>query len=350
MQQVLAAYSFGSGAIAEPLAGGLINQTYLVCAAEPSGAVVPVAVLQRLHPVFGARVNEDIDSLTQHLVSLGAVTPTLIRTTDGRRWVDHDGGCWRALSYVAGQTIEQVADPRQAESAGALVGQFHRNVAGYEREFVHVRGNVHDTAAHMTRLRAHCDTAADAGEFSADARGLGASILASYAGAPELFTQIKRTIHGDLKISNVLFEPEDVMTARCLIDLDTIGKQPLAYEMGDALRSWGNPAGESTETPAINVDIVRAAIRGYASTAAGLFEAQEYAAIIPGLEVVCIELAARFCADVFDDSYFGWDESRFSSRREHNLVRARGQLALANSVAKVREELQSICNEELMKR
>jgi hypothetical protein len=53
---------------------------------------------------------------------------------------------------------------------------------------------------------------------------------------------------------------------------------------------------------------------------------------VAGLEVVCIELAARFCVDAFDDSYFGWDPARFPSRRAHNLVRARGQLALALDV------------------
>jgi hypothetical protein len=54
---------------------------------------------------------------------------------------------------------------------------------------------------------------------------------------------------------------------------------------------------------------------------------------------VCVELAARFCVDAVEDRYFGWDSERFSSRREHNLVRARGQLALARSVIADRDAL-----------
>ena len=57
-----------------------------------------------------------------------------------------------------------------------------------------------------------------------------------------------------------------------------------------------------------------------------------------GLETVCIELAARFAVDAFRDSYFGWDPSRFPTRRVHNLVRARGQLALGLAVRAARDE------------
>jgi hypothetical protein len=57
-----------------------------------------------------------------------------------------------------------------------------------------------------------------------------------------------------------------------------------------------------------------------------------------GLETVCIELAARFAVDAFDDRYFGWDPARFPSRRLHNLVRARGQLALGVDVRAARQD------------
>jgi uncharacterized lipoprotein YddW (UPF0748 family) len=43
--------------------------------------------------------------------------------------------------------------------------------------------------------------------------------------------------------------------------------------------------------------------------------------------------AARFAADVVNQSYFGWDAQRFSSRAEHNWVRALGQLSLARSLS-----------------
>ena len=46
------------------LTGGLINATYVV---RDGGA--PIAVVQRLHPIFGAQVNLDIEAVTAHLAA-----------------------------------------------------------------------------------------------------------------------------------------------------------------------------------------------------------------------------------------------------------------------------------------
>jgi Ser/Thr protein kinase RdoA (MazF antagonist) len=152
----------------------------------------------------------------------------------------------------------------------------------------------------------------------------------------------RRHCHGDLKISNILFADDAPARAHCLIDLDTLGRQTMAYELGDALRSWCNPSGEDTDRPAIDLGILESAMRGYARGAEGLLGAAEVAAIVPGLRTVCVELAARFCVDVFEDRYFGWDRTRFASRREHNLLRARGQLGLARSLVRDAERAEAI--------
>ena len=59
------------------LQGGLINATYVV--REGSD---PIAVLQRLHRIFGADVNLDLEAVTAHLAARGMTTPRLIRTLD----------------------------------------------------------------------------------------------------------------------------------------------------------------------------------------------------------------------------------------------------------------------------
>ncbi|MCA9494553.1 MAG: hypothetical protein KC621_31715, partial [Myxococcales bacterium] len=58
---------------------------------------------------------------------------------------------------------------------------------------------------------------------------------------------------------------------------------------------------------------------------------EEWASIVPGVERICTELAARFARDALEERYFGWNP-RFGGRGEHNLLRARGQAALARSV------------------
>jgi Ser/Thr protein kinase RdoA (MazF antagonist) len=144
-------------------------------------------------------------------------------------------------------------------------------------------------------------------------------------------------VHGDLKISNLLFR-RDPVRAAALVDLDTVGMGTMAFELGDAMRSWCNPHGEDAGQVHFELPIFAAAIAGFRSEADRLVTRDEKIAIVTGLETVCIELAARFCVDVFEDRYFGWDPARFPSRRAHNLVRARGQLALGRQVAAARSD------------
>ncbi len=309
-----------------PLAGGLINATYAV---RRGG--VPIAVVQRLHPIFDGAVNLDIDAITSHLAARGLVTPRLIRTRDGRAWHEH-GGVWRALSWVDGETVHAVPDPAWAEAGGALVGAFHRAVADLSHDYAFARVGVHDTAAHLARL---ADCAAAGGDPAAVA--LGREILDAARGLPDMPAVPRRHCHGDLKISNVLFATAPLCGV-CLVDLDTVGLSTMAFELGDAMRSWCNPHGEDARRVGFDIAIFAAAIRGFRDAADPVITADEKRAIVVGLETVCLELAARFAVDGFRDEYFGWDPARFPSRRAHNLVRARGQLELGRAVRAARAE------------
>lgn len=320
--EVVAAYGW-QHAETEPLPGGLINATYVV----RDGA--PIAIVQRLHPVFGAEVNLDIEAVTAHLASRGLVTPRLVRTRSGAAWVEHDGHVWRALTWVDGATVHRVPDPSWAESAGELVGRFHLAVADFTHDYKFVRAGVHDTPAHLARLRAAVDGGGDD-----EAVALGREVLAAAAALPQMPVLPRRHCHGDLKISNVLF---DRGQAHALVDLDTVGLGTIAFELGDAMRSWCNPSGEDVGAVKFDLPIFEAAIRGFLRIAGAAVTPDERVSIVTGLETVCIELAARFAVDVFRDEYFGWDPSRFPSRRAHNLVRARGQLGLGQAVRASRE-------------
>jgi hypothetical protein len=115
----------------------------------------------------------------------------------------------------------------------------------------------------------------------------------------------------------------------------------LPFELGDALRSWCNPRGEDVDDADVDVAIFTAAVEGYAA-GGGRPSAAEVSALVDGLFTICVELAARFCADALNESYFGWDERRFPGRGEHNLLRARGQWALAQAAARRRSELGTV--------
>jgi Ser/Thr protein kinase RdoA (MazF antagonist) len=330
---VAAAWGWDGYAIAHH-PGGLINATFAV--RDAGGA--RVAALQRLHPIFAADVNYDLDAVTAHVAARGMLTPRLVYTRDGRAFVDDGGRIWRALTWIEGDTVHAVPEPAWAESAGELVGRFHRTVADLAYEYRFARAGVHDTAAHLAKLRARV-TGDDRDAEDRDAAELGAAILAAAHGLPPLPVTAPRHVHGDLKISNVIFRAGEAIA---LVDLDTLGRGTLAFELGDALRSWCNPAGEDAGAIRFDLAIFAAAVRGFRSAADSIVSRDERIAIVSGLETVCVELAARFAVDVFDDRYFGWDPARFPSRRAHNLVRARSQLALGLAVRAARADAMDV--------
>ena len=320
---------------ASPVEAGLINRTFVV-----SGPAARL-VLQWVNPIFGPEVNEDIEAVTAHLAARGLLTPRLVRTRAGALFAaDPARGHWRLMTFVDGVTHHKAKDPALCESAGLLVGRFHRAVQDLTREFVHRRPHVHDTARHL----AHLAEAVEAGgghRHHAAVAPVAREILARGADLPAVDGLPRRVVHGDLKLSNLLFSPAG--EALALIDLDTLARMSLVLELGDAWRSWCNPAGEDDpEASRLDLGLLEAAVRGYARGAAGLLEAAEVAALPRAVELIALELSARFCADALEESYFGWDRSRFPSASEHNLLRARGQLALARSAAAARPELERI--------
>jgi Ser/Thr protein kinase RdoA (MazF antagonist) len=340
LDEVAAAWGWDPGAAGveiEPVSGGLINATYAVRVAG-----WPVAVLQRLHPVFGGAVNLDLEAVTAHLAGKGLVTPRLIRTRAGEAWIERAGRAWRALTWIDGVTVHRVPEPSWAEAGGELVGRFHVAIADLDHDYAFARAGVHDTAAHLARLRALVDASGSGGGGEPEHRELGREVLDAAQALPPLPDAPLRHCHGDLKISNLLFSAGPPPRGICLVDLDTLGRSTLAFELGDAMRSWCNPRGEDAGEVAFDLAIFESAMRGFFRLAGAAVSPDERRAIVAGLEVVCIELAARFTVDVFRDEYFGWDAARFPSRRAHNLVRARGQLALGLAVRAARAEALAI--------
>ena len=328
---VTSAWDLGPSPRLEPVHMGNINPTWRV--EGPSGTV---GFLQRLNTnIFVPEVHHDIAAVTEHLAARGLHTPRLLHTRSGELWhTTESGDVYRVLTPVGDRSVEKLSDPSDAESAGELVARFHAAVSDLDIAFQSIRPGAHDTNKHMAAL---ADTLANhrTHRLYDLVAPLAAELLRAWEtwdGPRELPT---RVIHGDLKISNIRFNGPH---ATALIDLDTFQHGTLDAELGDAMRSWCNPASEDAERATFNVEIFAAAMRGYARGAVASPPTEtEWGSIVPGVQRICLELSARFAKDALEETYFGWNPS-YGSAGAHNLVRARGQHSLAEAVTAARAD------------
>ena len=331
---VLDAFGLAHAPLA-PARSGLINRTWYVRTARGEACV-----LQRVNAIFPAEIHFDIAAVTEHLAAKGLCTPRLVPSPAGRLWIRHGGAVWRVLTLIDGTTRDAVDSPAQAREAGRALAEFHRAVADLEYTFKNARLGVHDTTRHLEALRTALAEHAAHRDIER-VRPLAERVLDLARQLPSLPQTPDRIVHGDPKISNIVFA-HGGERALCLIDLDTLARMPIMLELGDALRSWCNPGTEDDKRAGFSVPLATAAIEGYAAAARGFLEPAEWRAIPAGAATIAVELAARFCADSLRESYFGWDPARYASASAHNQARTRGQLQVAERIFAELDRLEEI--------
>ncbi|MFQ5446530.1 MAG: phosphotransferase enzyme family protein, partial [Saprospiraceae bacterium] len=137
-----------------------------------------------------------------------------------------------------------------------------------------------------------------------------------------------RIMHHDTKINNVLFDA-GTKKAVAVVDLDTVMPGVVLSDFGDMMRTFANTAAEDEaviEKVALQMPIFRALCEGYLSEMGGLLSPLEKKWLPEGGRWLTLMQALRFLADFLEgDVYYK------TNYPEHNLVRARNQLALFKS-------------------
>lgn len=317
--------------VADP---GLINHTWTV--GSP-----PKAILQWVHPIFDPRIHLDIEAVTGRLKQRGLVTPQLLETNRNELWLeDPEAGYWRAMTFIPGSTLHRLRGAATARQCGDLVGRFHAALVDWDYTFQAPSRNIHDTPQRFAELHGTLDEV-EAHPLLTPVREVADHLLRQWQSWEGELDLPRRPCHGDLKISNLRFDSAG-QRALCLLDLDTLGPQRLADEMGDAWRSWCNPHGEDDpEGCRFDLDIFRASVRPWLAASPHL-TSEERRSLVGGIERICLELAARFLSDALRNTYFREDRQRYPEAGAHNLLRARGQLVLARSVRQQRSACEAI--------
>ena len=298
-------------------------------------------VLQRVSDVFSPAIHTNIDRVSRHLRARGVPSPELLPAQDGGLYADlGDAGRWRLMTRIEGVSFDRSQSTRQIASAAEMVGRFHRALVDFDAPLEPMGLPFNDTAHYRAALDAALERHDDASERATIER-LREALDAHFAALGDPPAAADRVIHGDLKISNVLFASRDAPErdrAVALIDLDTLMRAPLWCEWGDAWRSWCNRRGEDELDARFDEAIFEASLRGFRAGYGERLDAGERASLVDATERIALQLATRYATDALERRYFAWDAARFAGAHEHNLRRAQGQLALFESARGGRAE------------
>ena len=331
-KSVLDAYDLGPIDKVDRISDGLIHQTYKI------ESMAGDFVLQRLHALLGtAEIGQDFLAVTTHLNDERFPAPEAVLTSGGEVLV-HDGEHnWRMQTYIDGRAYSKLDDPVMAKEAGAMYARLHKALAGMDYEF-QSELKLHETKKIFEEFQ---QTLKEwEGEKMLE-EGLRDEVDFLLEHLPKQFLPEdlpQRVIHGDPKISNVLFKDGEAVG---VIDLDTCNRHTVLVDIGDAFRSWCGKEEDDPENT-FNLELFEAGWRGYVDGAGDFLTDEERALVPQAIACITLELATRFFKDVFDDAYFGWDSARYKSRREHNLARAHGQMALFKDLMSKIEDVKKV--------
>ena len=303
---------------------GLINRTYRVGTGERQ------FVLQRLHEIVSTETLEDMRIVTEHLAEWGMRVPHLIKTIDGQTAVrDDSGGRWRLYPLIPGRIFDAVESNDMAMEAGRIVGEMHRHLRDLSFEPKGSIEHFHDTTYVLDKLSSITP------KLPRPLRHIAEDVLATVPGiilTEDAAQERKQIIHGDLKISNILFD--EAGHAFGIIDFDTIMRHFRAIDLGDSLRSWCNRTAEDDPQAAFDVSIFHAAMIGYGQGWGAPVREDEKRMFQRATVQITYELASRFLIDVVCDNYFGYSKPH-KSRRAANMARAIGQYHLAKTIPRI---------------
>ena len=303
---------------------GLIHETYRV---ETDRGVY---CLQALHPALSSPgILADWRAVLDHLERVGFPAPRFVPPARGGIAVEFQGRRWRMSTWIDGHSVEQVDGPDRAREAARLFGRFYRAMETFDHEF-QTDHPLHDWSRHAEALRTVLDRTQDVqavGHWREQVAALAPKLLQGIERNTLDPNLPRRVVHGDPKISNVLFDEAD--RACGLVDLDTCCRHTLLVDLGDALRSWCMDGPEDACT-SFRAHVLSAAMEGWAGSGLRL-SSLEVRELRKAPALISYELSARFLRDVLEDSYFGYDSNRYPSRRHHNLARARAMARLAEA-------------------
>jgi Ser/Thr protein kinase RdoA (MazF antagonist) len=320
-RQVFIAYKdLGEPIEIMPINMGLINKTFLVKTNAKK------YILQELSKIFEVTVNEDSETVSNFLSNSGILTPQIYRTHDDQLFLSINGRIFRALKYIEGKSFHTIKSLAMAKSAGKIIGQFHLALIDFDYSYKSRRRHGGDYWFHKKNLLTAIHNHRNHDYFFLVAP-LAKKMLTAMDSLLMNFSPITpRHVHGDPKISNIIFDDQEQATG--LVDFDTLSNTGWSLEIADAMRSWCNPNKEDVLESFIDLKIAANSLEGYGSIMRGKFSTKEKNEFLIHTRAITLCLAIRYLTDVLNENYWSFDHKLFYRPAEHNLLRAQAMYNL----------------------
>jgi len=261
-------------------------------------------------------------------------------------WSQKEWEFWRLYNFIENSASFETADGKEEvlRMSGKAFGKFNRQLQDFDASVLTESiPHFHDTVFRMNTFFKNVEE--DPLGRAADAAAEIGAIRENRDFAGTLCRQIEagelpiRVTHNDTKTNNILFD-RDTLDPLVIIDLDTCMPGLACYDFGDTIRFAACTAEEDErdcEKMKLDLRLFRAYTEGYLGEMGACLSDAERESLATGAAVITLELASRFLGDyLVGDKYFRIDYP------EHNLVRARAQLALFRDMMAHMEDMKRI--------
>lgn len=270
-----------------------------------------------------------------------------ITTQDGKFYhEDEDGEFWRMYDFVGGFCLDTPECEEDFYQSALAFGRFQQQLSDFPAEtLTETIPEFHNT---VDRFRQFKEAVKADPEGRLDGVREEVAFLLAREERGTCLQRMRengelplRVTHNDTKLNNVLLDRK-TRKSLCVLDLDTVMPGLSVHDFGDSIRFGAATAAEDEKDVSkmsMDLHLFEVYTRGFLESATALTE-QEIKMLPMGAFVMTLEVATRFLKDYLEgDHYFKVDYP------EHNLVRARTQIALVADMEKKMADMERIVAE-----
>jgi len=339
--------SFGSGNINDTYKVDLDTESldsYILQRINKNVFKKPELIIENMKTIINHIQNETHQNPQKHN---GWQIPNILKTIEQKDYfIDEDGSFWRAITYINNsKTYESLTKKNHASQIGYVLGKFHALISTIDNQSLHdtLPGYHVVPGYYQAYFEAKQATSRDLNDDLLqycmriiENRSACVSVLEN-ARIKKIL--IERPVHGDPKISNILFD-RNTELAIGIIDLDTVKPGLVHYDIGDCLRSSCNILGEDADDfEAIHFDttVCEDILESYLDQTRSFLTISDYDYLYECIHLITFEMGIRFFGD-----YLAGDQYYKVAHEKHNLYRGLVQLKLLESVEQQEERIRKI--------